>query len=84
LQNRHESAAELPAALLNGPPELLTEFREHFTEAGMRRQLLRTRKRLIAVDDPEVRELIAEDVLGVRDVLADFQKPLLAGETATR
>ena len=75
LQNRHESAAELRAALLNGPPELLTEFREHFTEAGMRRQLLRTRKRLIAVDDPEVRELIAEDVLGVRDVLADFQKP---------
>lgn len=73
--NREESAAEVRAALLNGSPESLADFTERFTEAGMRKQLLRTRKRLIAVDDPVVRDLIAEDVLGVRDVLAEFQKP---------
>ncbi len=75
LDDRRETAGQLRAALANGGPEVFADFLSRFTEKGMRRQLLRSRKRLIAMDDPQARALIAEDLLGVRDVLAEFQKP---------
>ena len=42
----------LRAALLNSEPAVLQDFISRFEERGMRRELLRTRKRLIAVDGP--------------------------------
>jgi predicted RND superfamily exporter protein len=69
LADREETAARLRAALLNTDSGVFEDFASRFTEKGMRRALLRTRKRLIALDDPEMRDEVANDLLDVRDVL---------------
>ena len=65
----------LRAALLNSEPAVLQDFISRFEERGMRRELLRTRKRLIAVDDPVVRRQVIADVLNLRGLLVRYQEP---------
>ena len=75
LADRDETAARLRAALLNSDSEVFDDFASAFSEKGMRRTLLRTRKRLIALDDPEMRDEVAKDLLNVRDALLGLRRP---------
>ncbi len=74
LIDRSGMAWRLRAALLNAGPEELEAFRSKLSEEGMRRQLLRTRKRLVALDDPRLRALLARDPLDVRSHLAGLER----------
>ncbi len=71
-QNIDESVLMLRAALLNSDPSLLPDFLSRFTDEGLRRQLARSRRNLIAVDDPVARELISADILNLREILIPF------------
>ena len=64
-----ESALMLRAALLNSTPTLLPSFRSRFSEEGLRRQLARSRRNLITLDEPGVRELLIADILNLREIL---------------
>ena len=75
LAGRDETAARLRAALLNSDLAVFQDFASRFSQKGMRRELLRARKRLIAVDDPELREEVVNDLLDVRGVLLELRKP---------
>ena len=74
-EGSEEFTMGLRAALLNSEPAVLEDFISRFEERGMRRELLRTRKRLIAVDDPVVRRQVIQDVLNLRGLLVRFQEP---------
>ena len=60
------------AALMNSGIEVKKRFGEKMTPEGMRRELLKTRRRIIALDDPFLRELISVDVLNLREILLPF------------
>ncbi|MCP4900305.1 MAG: MMPL family transporter [bacterium] len=51
--------------LWRASPKMIDDLASGLSREKMRRQLLRTRKRLVAVDDPEVREQVRGDVLGI-------------------
>ena len=74
-EGSEEYRMSLRAALLNSEPAVLEDFMARFGERGMRRELLRTRKRLIALDDPALRQQVSDDVLNLRSFLVRFQEP---------
>lgn len=55
------------SALLNSGPEVREAFAARFTLPGMRQALRRSRRNIIAAEEPSLRTLIAGDVLGVRE-----------------
>ena len=59
----------LRAALLSADEGTFSGFLERFQEHGMRRQLVLSRRALVAVDDPDLRRQIAADLLGLREYL---------------
>ena len=69
LADRGLAAAMLSAAILNSGPEVLTAFADKFTDENMAKQLRRTRKRLIALQDPAMRRLVAADPLDVGSLI---------------
>ena len=75
LADRDEAAARLRAALLNSDLTAFGGFASRFRKEGMRRELLRARKRLIALDDPELRDEVVDDLIDVRAVLLELRKP---------
>ena len=76
-EGAEEYTMSLRAALLNSEPAVLEDFVARFGERGMRRELLRTRRRLIAVDDPVLRQQVIDDVLNLRSFLVRFQEPFI-------
>lgn len=71
----------LRMALWRSSPEEIDELASRLSRDEMRRQLLRTRKRLVAIDDPGVRQLVLGDVLGL---LQRLSKNLEDGMSALR
>lgn len=71
-QDTDASALMLRAALLNSNPPLLSSYLSRFTDEGLRRQLGRSRRNLIAVNDPTARELIAADILNLREIFIPY------------
>lgn len=67
-----EPTARLRAALWNGDPGVRAEFLGRLEEPGLRRQLLRTRKRLIGAESATVRAAIAADPLAAWEVLEGY------------
>lgn len=67
--NIDESALMLRAALLNSTPPVLSSFLSRFSEEGLRIQLARSRRNLITVDEPALRELLIADILNLREIL---------------
>ena len=74
-EGSEEYTMSLRAALLNSEPAVLEDFIARFGERGMRRELLRARRRLIALDDPVLRQQVIADVLNLRSLLVRFQEP---------
>jgi uncharacterized protein len=59
------SSAMLRAAILNADPEILSSFTAKFSEDGMEREVRKSRKRLITLEDPALRNMVANDILNV-------------------
>lgn len=68
-------AARLRAAVGNGEVGTRADLLRRLEPQGMRRQLLRTRKRLLSAGDPALREAIASDPLAVRELLEGYYTP---------
>jgi predicted RND superfamily exporter protein len=66
------ATAMLRAALLNGDGEVPPRFIARFTDAGLEKSLRRSRKRLIALEDPASREAVTNDVLDVYGLVVPF------------
>jgi predicted exporter/outer membrane lipoprotein-sorting protein len=66
---RNEEALRLRAAFSRAKPEDLNALASRFTRTGMERQLRRTRRRVVTVDDPGLRDWILEDPLGIAESL---------------
>lgn len=66
------SAAMLRAALLNGEAAVLPQFISRFSDAGMERSLRRSRKRIVALEDPSLREAVTKDVLDIYSLVVPF------------
>ncbi len=62
------ATAILRSALINASPDTLRAFTDKFTAKGMKKELQRTRKKLLAVSDPDFQAVIAADVLNLRDI----------------
>ena len=67
------------ASLLNSSPDVLERFADKFKPENIRRELLRTRKRLISADDPALRQLLADDPLDIRSLLLPFIQSRING-----
>lgn len=67
-----KAARMMRTVLLNSDQELRQRFSSKFNESEMRRELLKTRRRLITISDPSLREIVVKDVLNLRDILLPF------------
>ncbi len=66
------------AAVFQDPSRYLTWFSEKFTDQGIKREIARTRKKLVITDNPEYRALIAVDVFNLRELLEPWLKDYMA------
>lgn len=66
------TARMIRTVLLNSDSQLKQRFVSKFSESEMRRELLRTKKRLITLSDPALRKMIITDVLNLREILLPF------------
>ncbi|MGM0467027.1 MAG: MMPL family transporter, partial [Acidobacteriota bacterium] len=57
------------AVIFQNPAQHLPLISEKFTEQGIKREIARTRKKLVITDNPEFRETIAVDVFNLRELL---------------
>ncbi len=67
-----KAARILRTVLLNSDPELRERFSSKFNESEMRRELIKTRRKLITISDPYLREIVVNDVLNLREILLPF------------
>ena len=62
------------SAVLNSGPEVRKAFAERFTVLGLRQALRRSRRTIVAAEDPSLRAFMAADVLRIREfVLPVFE-----------
>jgi predicted RND superfamily exporter protein len=73
-----EAAVLFRAALFNSGPRAVEQLAEKFTPKGMREELMKTRKTLLTIEDPSLRDLAAADVLNVRELVQPFFESRLA------
>ena len=71
-KNKTLATAMLRAALLNSDPNVLRSYWERFSEKTLYREISRTRKRILTLDDPELRALALLDILNIQDLLLPF------------
>ncbi len=57
------------AAIFQDPGYHLNLISEKFSEQGLKREIVRTRRNLVIMDNPELREIMAVDVLNLREIL---------------
>ena len=67
-----DSALRLRAALLNSTPSPLDQVAARFSENGLERELRKSRRLLVSIDDPELRALVVRDVLNIRELVTPF------------
>ena len=67
-----DAALRLRAALLNTAPSTLDQFAARFSEGGLERELRRSRRLLLTIDDPDLRALVVRDVLNIRELVTPF------------
>ncbi|MGB6340266.1 MAG: MMPL family transporter [Candidatus Aminicenantaceae bacterium] len=66
------AAHMIRTVLLNSDSHIRQRFASKFSESGIRRELLKTKKRLITLPDPSLREMVISDVLNIREILIPF------------
>lgn len=77
LHDRQKMVHLLRAAVFRAPDLYLPGLLKTFLPPGIRRATIRTRKRLVLMDNPEIRELIALDVFNLRSLIAQpFQRDM--------
>ncbi len=72
LDDVQTTARMIRTVLLNSDSGFRQRFAAKFSESEMRRELLKTKKRLITLSDPSLREMAITDVLNVREILLPF------------
>ena len=68
----------LRAAVFQDPNIYLPLFSQKFTDEGMEKEIIRTRKKLVIADNPVYRELIAVDLFHIRELLEPWFKDYMA------
>lgn len=66
------------AAIFQDPSSHLQLFLKKFSLEGIKKEITRTRKRLIITDNPELRDFFAVDVFFLREILEPFFKDFMA------
>lgn len=72
------------AVIFQDPGTYLSLFQEKFTEQGITKEIVRTRKKLVITGDPELRKLIAVDVFNLRGLLEPWLKEYMANYKINR
>ncbi|MFC2165777.1 MMPL family transporter, partial [Acidobacteriota bacterium] len=71
-KNIQTTARMIRTVLLNSDSQFRQRFVSKFSESEMRRELLKTKKRLITLSDPSLRKLMITDVLNIREILLPY------------
>jgi hypothetical protein len=71
-QNIQTTARMIRTVLLNSDSQFRQRFFFKFSESEMRRELLKTKKRLITLSDPSLRQMMITDVLNIREILLPY------------
>jgi predicted RND superfamily exporter protein len=74
LDDRERLAAIIRASIFQDPEKNLPWLAEKFSEEGIKRDILRTRQRLIVNDDPDRQALIAVDIFDIYQMLEPWLK----------
>ena len=74
LDDRERLAAIIRASIFQNPGKNLAWLAEKFSEEGMKRDILRTRQRLIVNEDPDRQALIAIDIFDIYKLLEPWLK----------
>ena len=70
--DKDRAAHLIRTVLLNSDHDIRNQFMEKFSESGLLRELRKTRKKLITLPDPALRELAISDVLNLREIILPF------------
>ena len=71
-KNIQTTARMIRTVLLNSDSQFRQRFVSKFSESEMRRELLKTKKRLITFSDPSLRQMMITDVLNIRELLLPY------------
>jgi len=66
------AADRIRTVLLNSDSQLRQRFISKFNKSEMRRELLKTKKRLSTLSDPTLRKMLTTDVLNMKEILLPF------------
>jgi len=66
------------AVVFQDPDKYLTLFSQKFTDEGIQKEIVRTRKKIVIADNPVYRELIAVDLFHIRELLEPWLKDYMA------
>jgi predicted RND superfamily exporter protein len=66
------------AVVFQDPDKYLTLFSQKFTDEGIAKEIIRTRKKIIIADNPVYREMIAVDIFHIRELLEPWLKDYMA------
>ena len=64
----------LRAAFANSSPDVVDALLERFSKAGINKALQRSRKKVLALDDPALRRLIVDDLLDLRSLITPYYR----------
>ena len=66
------------AAVFQNPKKNLSLISDKFTKQGIKKEIIRTRKKLVIMENPAFREMIAADIFNLRELLEPWLKDFMA------